>query len=126
MNIGTYTLGGEKLTDENSNFIISTIPLSKDFDIKAYSDRLIYKYQNNIYKEKSVTIKIVSEKDYKEGESRIIKVEMIAELKGKKYKIYQFIKQSADGIYQFIGTDFSEKFKHTEEFKRIAEKVKIK
>lgn len=126
LNIGTYTLEGEKLTDENSSFIISTIPLSKDFNIKAYSERLIYKYQNNIYKEKSLKIKIVATKDYKEGESRIIKVEMIAELKGKKHKIYQFIKQSIGGIYQFIGADFSEKFKNTDEFKIIAETVKIK
>lgn len=126
MNIATYTKGGEKITDENSNFVISTIPKSEDFNIKAYSDRLIYKYQNNIYKEKSVKLKIISENDYFEGESRIIKTEMIAELQGKKHKIYQFIKQSTEGIYQFIGADFSEKFTNTEEFKKIAEKVKLK
>lgn len=126
MNIGTYTIGGEEITDENSSFIISTIPKSKDFDIKAYSDRLIYKYQNNIYKEKSVNIKILSENDYNEGENRIINVEMLAELKGKKHKIYQFIKYTPNGIYQFIGSDFSEKFKYISEYKKIAEKIRIK
>jgi hypothetical protein len=126
LNMGIYTIGGEKLTDENSNFIISTIPKSNDFDIKAYSDRLIYKYQNNIYKEKSVNIKILSENEYTEGKNRIIKVEMLAELKEKKHKIYQFIKYTPNGIYQFVGTDFSTDFKHTNEFKRIVEKIKLK
>jgi hypothetical protein len=126
LNIGTYTIGGENLTDENTSFIISTIPNSKDFDMKAYSDRLIYKYQNNIYKEKSIKIKIISEKDYKEGENRIIKVEMLGELKGKKQKIYQFIKYTPNGIYQFIGADFSPNFEHLNEFKKIAETIKLK
>jgi hypothetical protein len=126
LNVGTYTIGGENLTDETTSFIISTIPNSKDFDMKAYSDRLIYKYQNNIYKEKSIKIKIISEKDYKEGENRIIKVEMLGELKGKKQRIYQFIKYTPKGIYQFIGADFSQNFEHINEFKKIAEIIKLK
>lgn len=126
LNIGTYTIDGEKLTDYNTNFVISTIPNSKDFDIKAYSDKLIYKYQNNIYKEKSINIKILSDDDYKEGENRIIKTEMLGELKGKKQMIYQFIKSTPKGIYLFIGTDLSENFVHTNEFKKIAENINLK
>ena len=126
LNIGTYTIGGEKLTDYSNNFVISTIPNSKDFDIKAYSDKLIYKYQNNIYKEKSINIKILSCDDYKEGENRIIKTEMLGELNGKKQKIYQFIKSTPKGIYLFIGTDFTENFVHTNEFKKIAKNISIK
>jgi hypothetical protein len=126
LNIGTYTIGGEKLTDYSNNFVISTIPNSKDFDIKAYSDKLIYKYQNNIYKEKSINIKILSGDDYKEGENRIIKTEMLGELNGKKQKIYQFIKSTPKGIYLFIGTDFTENFVHTNEFKKIAKNISIK
>ncbi|MGL3002048.1 hypothetical protein [Flavobacterium sp. RSSB_23] len=126
LNIGTYTIGGEKLTDYSNNFVISTIPNSKDFDIKAYSDKLIYKYQNNIYKEKSINIKILSGDEYKEGENRIIKTEMLGELNGKKQKIYQFIKSTPKGIYLFIGTDFTENFVHTNEFKKIAKNISIK
>lgn len=127
MNLASYTLGGNAMKKEDEpNFIISTIPISKDFDIKKYSDRLIYKYQNNIYKEKSISIKILSENDYKKGESRIIKVEMLGVLKGQKRKIYQFIKYSPNGIYQFIGMDFSKDSKYMNEFKKIAENVKLK
>lgn len=125
-NIGTYTLNGEKITDDSTHFVVSTIPISKDFDIKSYSDKLIKKYQNNIYKEKSIDIKIISEKDYSEGENRIVKVEMLGELNGKKQKIYQFIKHSPNGIYQFIGTDHSKKFEHIDEYKSIAENIKLK
>jgi hypothetical protein len=126
LNLGTYTLGGEKNTENNTHFVISTIPISKDFDLKAYSDRLINKYQNNIYKDKSIKIKILSENDYHEGENRIIKVEMLGELNGEKQKIYQFIKYTPKGIYQFIGTDHSDNFEHMNEFKTIAENIKLK
>lgn len=126
LNIGTYTIGGEKLTDYNTSFIIGTIPNSKDFDIKAYSDKLISKYQNNIYKEKSINIKILSDDDYKEGENRIIKTEMLGELNGKKQMIYQFIKSTPKGNYFFIGTDFSENFVHANEFKKIAGDINLK
>jgi hypothetical protein len=126
LNLGTYTLSGENITEKNTHFVISTIPISKDFDLKAYSDRLISKYQNNIYKEKSIKIKILSEKDYLEGENRIIKVEMLGELNGEKQKIYQFIKYNPKGIYQFIGTDHSDNFEHINEFKTIAENIKLK
>ena len=126
LNLGTYTLGGEKIADSNTHFIISTIPISKDFDLKAYSDRLINKYQNNIYKEKSIKIEILSEKDYREGENRIIKVEMLGELNGRKQQIYQFIKYTPKGIYQFIGTDYSDNFEYMNEFKTIAEQVILK
>jgi len=126
LNIGTYTLSGENVTENNTHFVISTIPISKNFDLKAYSDRLISKYQNNIYKEKSIKIKILSEKDYLEGENRIIKVEMLGELNGEKQKIYQFIKYTPKGIFQFIGTDHSDNFEHINEFKTIAENIKLK
>jgi hypothetical protein len=127
MNLASYTLGGNAMEKEDEpNFIISTIPISNDFDLKKYSDRLIYKYQNNIYKEKSINITILSESDYKEGESRIIKVEMLGVLKGQKQKIYQFLKSSPKGIYQFIGTDFSKDSKYMNEFKKISENVKLK
>ena len=94
--------------------------------MKAYSDRLINKYQNNIYKEKSIKIEILSEKDYSEGENRIIKVEMLGELNGRKQQIYQFIKYTPKGIYQFIGTDYSDNFEYMNEFKTIAEQVILK
>jgi len=126
LNLGTYTLSGENITENNTHFVISTIPISKDFDLKAYSDRLISKYQNNIYKEKSIKIKILSEKDYLEGENRIIKAEMLGELNGEKQKIYQFIKYTPKGIFQFIGTDHSDNFEHINEFKTIAENIKLK
>ena len=127
MNLASYTLGGNAMEKEDDpNFIISTIPISNDFDLKKYSDRLIYKYQNNIYEEKSINITILSESDYKEGESRIIKVEMLGVLKGQKQKIYQFLKYSPKGIYQFIGTDFSKDSRYMIEFKKIAQNVKLK
>ena len=34
LNLGTYTLSGENITEKNTHFVISTIPISKDFDLE--------------------------------------------------------------------------------------------
>ncbi len=53
-NFGTYTIGKEKLVGNGiyiNNFLIGVLPNNlNDFDLKTYSDKLIYKYGNNIYK----------------------------------------------------------------------------
>ena len=129
-NYGAYTLGNEKLTNETiylNNFFIGTLPNNLNgFDLKKYSDNLIYKYQNNIFKEKNVKIKVTSEQKYKQGEDEIIKVEMIGIFQDKELKMYQYMKQSPKGIIQFIGTDISKGYKYIQEYKQIAESIKLK
>lgn len=129
-NYGVYTVGNEKLTNEAvymNNFFIGTLPNNlHGFNLKKYSDNLIYKYENNPFKEKSVKIKVTSEQKYKEGEDEIIKVEMTGIFQGKELKMYQYMKQSPKGIIQFIGTDISKEYIHIMEYKQIAESIKFK
>ncbi|MDP5200590.1 hypothetical protein [Flavobacterium sp. DG2-3] len=129
-NYGIYTLGKEQLTDKTlylNNFFIGTLPNKlQNFDIKVYSDNLISKYQNNIFKEKNIKIKIISEQQYKEDGNEIIKVEMIGIYQGKELKMYQYIKESSKGVIQFIGTDISKNYMHISEYKLIAESIKFK
>ncbi|KQX15433.1 hypothetical protein [Flavobacterium sp. Root420] len=129
-NVGVYTIGKEKMTGNGiytNNFSIGFLPNNlHGFDLKTYSDKLIYKYENNIYKEKNIKIKMISEKKYKEEENEIIKVEMFGIFEEKELKIYQYIKQTPKGIIQFVGTDISKKYVHFNEYKNIAENIKIK
>jgi len=129
-NYGVYTVGNEKLTNETAyinNFFIGTLPNNlHGFNLKKYSDNLIYKYENNPFKEKSVKIKVTSEQQYKEGEDEIIKVEMTGIFQGKELKMYQYMKQSPKGVIQFIGTDISKGYIHIKEYKQIAESIKLK
>lgn len=129
-NFGIYTIGKEKLVGNGiyiNNFLIGVLPDNLNgFDLKTYSDKLIYKYGNNIYKEKNVKIKVISEEKYKEGVNEIIKVEMSGIFEGKELKMYQYIKQTPKGIIQFLGTDISKKYTHFNEYKKIAESIKLK
>ncbi|MFB3388466.1 hypothetical protein [Flavobacterium sp. LAR06] len=129
-NVSVYTIRKEKMTGNGiytNNFSIGFLPNNlHDFDLKAYSDKLIYKYGNNIYKEKNIKIKIISEMKYKEGESQIVKVEMFGIFEEKEMKIYQYIKQTPKGIIKLVGTDISKKYVHFNEYKNIAENIKIK
>ncbi|QOG01437.1 hypothetical protein [Flavobacterium sp. MDT1-60] len=129
-NFGVYTIDNEKMTGNGvymTNFLIGFLPNNlHGFDLKTYSDKLIYKYENNVYKEKSIKVKVISEEKYKEGENEIIKVEMFGIFEGKEMKIYQYIKQTPKGIIQFLGTDISKKYIHFAEYKKIAESIKIK
>jgi hypothetical protein len=129
-NFGVYTIDNEKMTGNGvymTNFLIGFLPNNlHGFDLKTYSDKLIYKYENNVYKEKNIKIKVISEEKYKEGENEIIKVEMFGIFEGKEMKIYQYIKQTPRGIIQFLGTDISKKYIHFAEYKKIAESIKIK
>ena len=129
-NYGVYTVGNEKLTNDSvyiNNFFIGTLPNNLNgFNLKKYSDNLIYKYENNAFKEKSVKIKVTSEQKYKEGEDEIIKVEMTGIFQGKELKMYQYMKQSPKGVIQFIGTDISKGYIHIKEYKEIAESIKFK
>lgn len=129
-NFGVYTIDNEKMTGNGvymTNFLIGFLPNNlHGFDLKTYSDKLIYKYENNVYKEKNIKIKVISEEKYKEGENEIIQVEMFGIFEGKEMKIYQYIKQTPRGIIQFLGTDISKKYIHFAEYKKIAESIKIK
>lgn len=129
-NFGVYTIDNEKMTGNGvymTNFLIGFLPNNlHGFDLKTYSDKLIYKYENNVYKEKNIKIKVISEEKYKEGENEIIHVEMFGIFEGKEMKIYQYIKQTPRGIIQFLGTDISKKYIHFAEYKKIAESIKIK
>lgn len=129
-NFGVYTIDNEKMTGNGvymTNFLIGFLPNNlHGFDLKTYSDKLIYKYENNVYKEKNIKIKVISEEKYKEGENEIIKVEMFGIFEGKEMKIYQYIKQTPRGIIQFLGTDISKKYIHFAEYKKITESIKIK
>ncbi|MBF4485345.1 MULTISPECIES: hypothetical protein [unclassified Flavobacterium] len=129
-NFGTYTIGKEQLVGNGiyiNNFLIGVLPNNLNgFDLKTYSDKLIYKYGNNIYKEKNIKIKVISEEKCKEGVNEIIKVEMSGVFEGKELKMYQYIKQTPKGIIQFLGTDISKKYTHFSEYTKIAESIKIK
>ena len=127
--VGTYTLNGKQLNNEElfeNEFVIGTLPTSDDFNLKEYSDDLIYKYENNAFEEKRIEIKILSEDEFKEGENKIIKVEMIGTIQGKKLKIFQYIKETPLSIIQFVGFDFTEKSTYSSEFKNIANKITLK
>ncbi len=126
---GTYTLNGEKLKVDDlfkNSFLIGTLPYTDDFDIKKHSDNLIYKYQNNEFVEKRLKIDIISEKEFNEGENKIIKVEMVGTKQGLKSKMFQYIKQTPNGIIQFISSDYTENSKYINEYKAIAEKITLK
>ncbi|KOP38025.1 MULTISPECIES: hypothetical protein [unclassified Flavobacterium] len=127
---GIYTIGKEQLVGNGiyiNNFLIGVLPNNLNgFDLKTYSDKLIYKYGNNIYKEKNVKIKVISEEKYKEGADEIIKVEMSGIFEGKELKMYQYIKQTPKGIIQFLGTDISKKYTYFNEYKKIAESIKLR
>jgi hypothetical protein len=127
--LGIYTLRGKKLKANDlfeNNFIIGTLPTITDFNLKSYSDNLINKYENNTFEEKRIKIEITSEKEYKEEEGKIIKVDMNGTIQGKHLKIFQFIKQTPKGIIQFVGFDFTNSSEHITEYKNIAEKITIK
>ena len=109
--LGTYTVNGEQMKADDlftNSFLIGTLPSTNDFSLKKYSDNLIRKYENNTFEEKRIEIDIISEKEFKEGENKIIKVEMIGTIQGKKSKKFQYIKQTPNGIIQFLGSDFTE------------------
>lgn len=127
--LGTYTLNGQQIKDENlfiNSFLIATLPYTNDFDLKKYSDNLIKKYENNTFEEKRIEIDIISEKEYKEEKNKIIKVDMIGTIQGKKSKMFQYIKQTPNGIIQFVGFDFTEDSSYLNEYKTIAEKITLK
>ena len=127
--IGTYTLDGKQINGEDifeNSFIIGTLPNSSDFNLKNYSDNLIYKHENNTFEEKSIKIEITSENEYKVGDDKIIKVDMNGKIQGKDLKIYQYIKQTPKGIIQLLGYDFTEKSNYISEYKNIADKIKLK
>lgn len=129
-NLANYTLNGEELTEEGiytNNFVIATLPNNiKDFNLKSYSDNLIYKLENNIYKEKNIKIENRKEDTFKEGIDEIIKVEIDGIFKNKKMKIFQYIKQTPKGIILFIGTDISMNYIYLNEYKEIAQRIKLK
>lgn len=127
--LGTYTLNGEKIKANDlftNSFLIGTLPSTKDFDLKKHSDYLIDKYENNTFEEKRIEIDIISEKEFKEDENKIIKVEMIGTIQGKKSKMFQYIKQTPIGIIQFLGSDFTQNSRYLNEYKTIAEKITLK
>ena len=127
--LGTYTLFGKQLKANDlfeNNFIIGTLPTNNDFNLKSYSDNLIHKYENNTFEEKRIKIEIISEKEYKEEEDKVIKVDMNGTIQGKHLKIFQFIKQTPKGIIQFVGFDFTNSSEHITEYKNIAEKITAK
>lgn len=127
---GIYTINGKQIKDDDlftNNFIIGTLPPStNDFDLKVYSDNLIKKYKNNTFEEKRIKIEIISEKEFKDGENIVIKVEMIGTIQHKKSRMFQYIKQTPNGIIQFIGFDFTKNLKYLNEFKNISKKITLK
>ena len=127
--LGSYTLNGKELLDNDlfeSHFLIGTLPIYNDFDLKNYSDNLIYKYENNTFEEKRIKIKIIAEKEYEERNNKIIKVDMIGTIQDKKLKMFQYIKRTPNGIIQFVGFDFTNESKYLLEFKDIADKITLK
>lgn len=129
-NMANYTLNGEEITDENiynNNFVIGTMPEKiNNFNLKKFSDNLIYKLENNMYEAKNIKIENKIENNYKEGEDEVRTVEVNGVFKNKNIYIYQYIKQTTNGIIFFIGSDNSKNKIHIEEYKEIAKKIKLK
>lgn len=128
-NIGTYSLGGKIISSDNlysSNFIIGTLPSSPNLNIKAYNEELLSSYEDNVFEDKRIKIKVNGERQYQEGSDTILETDILGETVKGKVKMHQFIRQTPDGIILFTGFDFSENEAYIEEFKKIATTIRFK
>ena len=125
-NIGIYTIKGEQLTNEDwqkNHFLVSILPIPKNFDLKQYSDNMITKLGQNYFKEKRIDIEIIDENKINQQN---IEVEMKGKTINNEILLYQYMKLTSDGLIQFIGFAFENKEQQIKVFKEISKSIKIK